>query len=229
MVLGKLIQNINRTNNFIYLTLSLLTLLIASSFAPLLHEKAMEYIIQSIILLTFIVCFASLQFDRKWTVFLSVLAIFAVTVIAIKHIFHIEELSMVMLALTFVFFFGTFKSSAKQIFNTGPVDTNKLVGSVALFLLLGLMWTIAYLILLDIDPTSFNGLDALSYEENFSDSAYFSFVTLTTLGYGDISPATRIAKTLVYLESIVGVFYIAVVVSSLVSSNLEQKNHRADQ
>ncbi|MEL4387448.1 ion channel [Shewanella xiamenensis] len=48
-------------------------------------------------------------------------------------------------------------------------------------------------------------------------------IGITTLGYGDISPVTPIAKTLVYLESIVGVFYMAVVVSSLVSSNLERR------
>lgn len=58
--------------------------------------------------------------------------------------------------------------------------------------------------------------------ENFSDAAYFSFVTLTTLGYGDILPITPIAKVFAYLEAIIGVFYMAIVVSSLVSSSREQ-------
>lgn len=128
-----------------------------------------------------------------------------------------------MLALTFVFFYGTFQSLVRQILFTGQIDTNKLIGSLALFLLLGLMWAVAYLFLLELDPQAFNGLQAIKWEDNFSNSAYFSFVTLTTLGYGDISPVTPIAKTLVYLESIVGVFYMAVVVSSLVSSKLERK------
>ncbi|WP_254662444.1 potassium channel family protein, partial [Vibrio parahaemolyticus] len=66
----------------------------------------------------------------------------------------------------------------------------------------------------------------IPWEDNFSNSAYFSFVTLTTLGYGDISLVTPIAKTLVYLESVVGVFYMAVVVSSLVSSNLGRNTAR---
>ena len=47
---------------------------------------------------------------------------------------------------------------------------------------------------------------------------YFSFVTLTTLGYGDISPATPIAEVLVILEAVTGMFYFAIVVASLIGA-----------
>ena len=50
-----------------------------------------------------------------------------------------------------------------------------------------------------------------------------SFVTLTTLGYGDISPNTPFAQVAVYMEAIAGVFYMAIVVASLVSAGLAQK------
>lgn len=107
--------------------------------------------------------------------------------IVIKTVFNIREMNVVMLALTFAFFFGTFKSIARQILFTGHVNSNKVIGSVALFLLLGLMWAIAYLILLEFSPEAFTGMEAISWGQNFSNAAYFSFVTLTTLGYGDIS------------------------------------------
>lgn len=149
-----------------------------------------------------------------------------IAAIAAKHLFHIKEMSILMLSLTFVFFYGTFQSLVRKILFSGQIDTNKLIGSVALFLLLGLMWAVAYLLLLEVDPLAFRGLEAIPWEDNFSNSAYFSFVTLTTLGYGDISLVTPIAKTLVYLESVVGVFYMAVVVSSLVSSNLGRNTAR---
>ncbi len=61
-------------------------------------------------------------------------------------------------------------------------------------LLLGLMWAIAYLMLLHVFPDSFHGLKPGPWHENFSDAAYFSFVTLTTLGYGDILPVTPLAR-----------------------------------
>jgi voltage-gated potassium channel Kch len=52
---------------------------------------------------------------------------------------------------------------------------------------------------------------------------YFSFVTLTTLGYGDISPVTPIAKVLVILEAVVGMFYIAIIVASLIGAVRDKK------
>ena len=66
-------------------------------------------------------------------------------------------------------------------------------------------------------------MEAISWGQNFSNAAYFSFVTLTTLGYGDISPLTPLAQVVVYLEAITGVFYMAIVVSSLVSSNIDHQ------
>ena len=101
------------------------------------------------------------------------------------------------------------------------VTTNMIVGSVVLYLLLGLIWTIIYLILLISYPDSFNNVPTLEWRENFSQMSYFSFVTLTTLGYGDISPKNSIAQFFVYIEAIVGVFYMAIIVSSLVSARLQ--------
>ncbi|KLV00182.1 potassium channel family protein [Photobacterium aphoticum] len=226
MKINKVLKSINRTNNFIYLTLALVTLLISASLIQVLQGHIIAYLLQSIIVFTFIVCFMSLHCDRKGGHFLLGIVVVWLGAAAIKHALYINNMDVFMLALIFVFFFSLFKALVKQILFSGEIDTNKLVGSMALFLLLGLMWAIAYLIVLEFDPTSFSGLQAMAWEENFSNSAYFSFVTLTTLGYGDISPVTPIAKTLVYLESIVGIFYMAVVVSSLVSSNFERRAHK---
>lgn len=223
MVIGKKLKNINEENNFFYLTLSLIILLISGASSQVADEGAMEHILQAFTIITFIVCFASLRFDKVWSRLLYTLFGIWVIVIVIKTIFHIQEMNVVMLALTFAFFFGTFKSIARQILFTGHVNSNKVIGSVALFLLLGLMWAIAYLILIEFSPQAFTGMEAISWGQNFSNAAYFSFVTLTTLGYGDISPLTPLAQVIVYLEAITGVFYMAIVVSSLVSSNIDHQ------
>ncbi|CAE6948214.1 potassium channel family protein [Vibrio alginolyticus] len=223
MSIGIKLKNINEENNFFYLTLALIVLLIGGALAKAIDEVAIELILQLFTIITFIVCFASLRFDKTWSRFLYTLAGVWVFAIVIKAIFHIQEMNVVTLALTFAFFFGTFKSIARQILFTGHINSNKVIGSVALFLLLGLMWAIAYLILLEFSPQSFTGMEAISWGENFSNAAYFSFVTLTTLGYGDISPLTPLAQVIVYLEAITGVFYMAIVVSSLVSSNIDNQ------
>jgi hypothetical protein len=93
------------------------------------------------------------------------------------------------------------------------------VGSIALFLVMGLGWAAIYLLLINFNPTAINGIEhSDKWGSNFSVVTYFSFVTLTTLGYGDYSPNSPLAEVAVYLQAITGVFYMAVVVSSLVSA-----------
>ncbi|KJG16362.1 potassium channel family protein [Photobacterium angustum] len=218
-MLQKKIEQINSQNNFFFLTIALISLLISASLEKVIPHGFVQYALEAFTVITFVVCLLSLRFDRSWFRFLtSLVGIWIMAMIA-RILLGIEEIEIIMLSLMFVFFFGTFKSIMRQILFTGSINTNKIIGSMALFLLLGLMWAIAYLILIRVFPDSIHGINSGPWHENFSDAAYFSFVTLTTLGYGDILPVTPIAKVFAYLEAIVGVFYMAIVVSSLVSSS----------
>jgi hypothetical protein len=69
-------------------------------------------------------------------------------------------------------------------------------------------------------PGACNGLEQAPWYENFSAVAYYSYVTLTTPGYGDISPVVPIARFLVYMEAIAGVFYMAILLASLIGIGL---------
>lgn len=106
--------------------------------------------------------------------------------------------------------------AAKQVLFSGPIDGNKIVGAICIYLLMGLIWALLYLFIAQTIPDAFNGLEQLVWYDNFADGHYFSFVTLTTLGYGDISPIVPIARFLVYMEAIVGVFYLTILVASLI-------------
>jgi hypothetical protein len=123
--------------------------------------------------------------------------------------------------LSMLIFLGLSSVAAlRQVVAPGPVDLNRIVGAVCVFLMLGVIWAVLYYVLETAVPGSFSGLD--SYNEGlwFWRLIYFSFVTLSTLGYGDITPANAFSESLAYLEAIVGQFYIAVVVASLVGSYL---------
>jgi voltage-gated potassium channel len=78
------------------------------------------------------------------------------------------------------------------------------------------------LLILEIFPNAFNGLEEQIWLTNLFNAMYFSFITLTTVGYGDISPALPIAQFFVFMESIIGSFYLAIMVASLVSIRLTQ-------
>lgn len=101
------------------------------------------------------------------------------------------------------------------ILRAGVVDTNVLCAGLSGYLLLGYVWTPIYLAISRWNAAAFTmppgaPMDAFS-------ALYFSFITLSTVGYGDIAPASRSARMLAAMEAIVGLFYVAVLISRLVA------------
>ena len=103
----------------------------------------------------------------------------------------------------------------------GPnVDANRIAGAVCVYILLGYVWSVLYLLVALAASDAFAGVDAGNIPDLSSQLTYFSFVTLTTLGYGDISPLTPIAQSLTYLEAIIGQLYVAILIAGLVGAHL---------
>jgi len=213
---------ISTENNFNYLFFALITLLFSTALLGVLQQEWAKTMVDVIILGVFVVGTYSVRTERSWiwvvgSMFTILLGIFFL------HEFLPETLATALhLTIILLFFVGSFLLSYKQILLVGSVNRNIMIGSVVLYLLLGLIWTFIYLLLLLLFPDAFNGLEPLAWQDNFSRVAYYSFVTLTTLGYGDISPKNSIAEFFVYLQTIVGVFYMAIIVSTLVSFRLAQ-------
>jgi hypothetical protein len=112
---------------------------------------------------------------------------------------------------------------ADQVLLTGSVDLNTVVGSIALYLLIGQVFAIVYTILLGYSPTALSGIVPGPWYHLLSQANYFSLVTLATTGYGDIHPQAPVAQAIAAIESVIGVFYMALVVASLVGAFLGRR------
>lgn len=123
----------------------------------------------------------------------------------------------------FVFLLLATFNAMRQVAVGNEINPNRIVGAICIYLLLGVMWSIAYSALEYLQPGSFKGLTELATPTWNPDWIYFSFVTITTLGYGDITPLTQTARSLSFAEAIVGQFYIAVLVAGLVSAYISAK------
>jgi len=108
----------------------------------------------------------------------------------------------------------------KKAFSPGPVDRERLGAALGLYMLLGLIFALLYTVIAELRPGSIHFAVARPAEfvaRPLADMVYYSFVTLATLGYGDIVPLSPSARGLAILEAVVGQIYLVVVVARLVS------------
>lgn len=130
-----------------------------------------------------------------------------------------QILKLITLADVFIFFVISIALGVRHLFDEGPITLNRLMGGICIYILLGMCWSIVYMYLIWWQPDAFAGA-VLDTPDNpvFWDMIYFSFVTLTTLGYGDITPAEPVARALAYTEAVVGQLYIAILIGTLVGN-----------
>jgi hypothetical protein len=116
---------------------------------------------------------------------------------------------------------------ARALFAPGPVTLHRVIGAVVLYLTLALAFATMYRVVLDAIPNALQGIELGGDEvQTFSSMVYFSLVTLTSTGYGDILPIHPVARSLANLESIVGQLYPATLIAALVTQRLDWRHHR---
>jgi hypothetical protein len=123
-------------------------------------------------------------------------------------------------SLGILFFSITIATILSHLFKEDEVTSDLINGGICGYLLIGMMWAFVFSVLESLQPGSF--LMADSHDKSIKDFLYFSFVTLTTLGYGDITPLSDQARSLVMLEAIVGQIYITVFIARLVGLHISQ-------
>jgi len=109
------------------------------------------------------------------------------------------------------------------IFRSEGVNLEIIYAAILLYLLAALLWAFVYTFLELVDPASFN-IDLSRPQGYFHVFQYFSFVTITTLGYGDITPVTEVAKAITVLEAVAGQLYLVVAVAWLVGMYVSKKS-----
>jgi len=214
---------LNEDNHFIYLAVSLLILLLVSPIANSLPEGFAYWVLKGTVAATIIVCYLSMNFGKRWRIFSGALVLFMISSSVLREYGNLGPATLLDLAVMLVFFVSVAYSAGKRVLLLGEVDINKIIGAFTIYLLLGLIWSTLYLFVLEISPTAFNGIEYANWADNFSTTTYFSYVTLTTLGYGDISPAEPLSRVLVFLEAMAGTFYMAVVIASLIGSHVNRR------
>ena len=111
----------------------------------------------------------------------------------------------------------------QDILSSPEVTPDVIRGGTCVYLLIGVVWALLYGILTSIDPNALSE-SILVEEESFGSIMYFSYTTLTGLGYGDILPLSPLARMLTNLEAVVGQLYPSIFIAILIGGYMSQKS-----
>ena len=194
----------------------LLALILLFALTPFIEDLPNGDLVESGLMT--LVLIASLRVVGRNPRILMMAALLVVPAIAGKWLNHVFPGSVspyyfLVFGLAFVAF--AVAVILRLLLRTRQVDTDLLCAGIVVYLLLGLLWSLAYVLLAQLAPGSFSFALAGSHMDGFN-AFYFSFGTLSTVGFGDITPITKVARTLAVMEAVMGTFYLAILISRLV-------------
>jgi len=112
----------------------------------------------------------------------------------------------------------------RKILHSKQAGFDEVIGAFNLYIWIATIYACLYTVISKINPQAFllhdvltKGIDIAAMRRNFNELYYFSFVTQTTLGYGDIVPVSHIARSLAISQAIIGQFYVAVVLTYILN------------
>ena len=203
---------------FLFLLIYLLVLIAIQPFDEAIGELGLLLdIIISVILVSAIYAVSQ---KRRNTVIGILLAVPLLITIWTKQFLKIEWLQIPETIIGIAFFGFIITLILKFIFNEDEIKGDLIAGAAAVYLLLAIAWAYAYRAIGVIQPGSFAIADTQNITQSLS--LYYSFVTITTLGYGDIFPVTTAAKSCAILEAVVGQLYLVITIAWLVGVHVSQ-------
>ena len=211
----------SRENNFSWLLGALVLILFCSALVNQLQLSGARVLINISLIVTVILVVWSMETSRdSWFKLKVGVGVLLLGLMLLDSAYNFVELAPFQLLGMFVFFTITIQIAWGQVMFTGNVSRNSILGAICIYFLIGLWFTFAYMIVEYFFPNSFRGLDSEFWQQDLGAFSFYSMVTLTTLGYGDITPLAPMARFLAYMQAVVGVFYTTVLVASLIGLRL---------
>ena len=226
----KITHSINQLllNNRLLLLLAILLFLLM--IFPFVHELYAGYIfvLEWSVSFLLIAGIYVVSAEKRTLIVAILIATLVLTIMWFNHFLQNSELQLSGLILEIVFFIVTTLTIISHVLEYKKVTADKIYGAICGYLLIGITWALIYSAIETARPGSFifnNGIDVInhelfSYRFHFSYFMYYSFVTLSTLGYGDIAPLNTPARVFSSLEAIMGQLYVAVLIARLVGLHI---------
>ena len=159
-------------------------------------------------------------FKQRWLHgFAIVLAVVILALTWVEEIRPGVTLTILNAGLSLIYLGFLLAAVGVQVFGEGPVTGHRIRGAIVVYLLLGGIWALLYQVVALAIPQAFRLPEGQAGDPDALQRllTYFSFITLTTTGYGDITPVNPVARLLTMFEALVGQLYPAIILARLVS------------
>ena len=210
-----------RDARFLVLLILILFLLVLT---PFLDEFIQTRILMDVFLTAifiFIIC--TIRLKRSQAIIASVLVLPLIVATWSTYFVEIRTFSLFSRIFGALFFAYAAINILRIVLKSEKVTRETIFAAIVAYLLIALMWAFLYMILERVSPGSFSFPDWGGRGETMQ-FEYLSFVTITTLGYGDITPVTDKASALVIIEAVVGQIYLVVLVAWLVGMHVSRRS-----
>lgn len=209
-------------NRYTYLFLSILAIFVIHPLSP------DEHVILSIFFMLMMLAVLWTLDMKKWMLitFLCLAVIsFASSILSIVHTTTQNpkldfDLLLADIITYIIFLFGAVVVLLFNIFSEKKITKRTILGGISVYFLMGIFWAFCYQLVFVINPKAF--MFTFDKDPFYFDFLFFSFTTLTTLGYGDILPISYHARSLAMLESTLGPIFLAVFIARLVGLHISQ-------
>jgi len=215
---------------FTILLMALLALLVIPTFLP--RTTMATDILNAV--LSIVAIGAAFDVSRHratllFVAFMAVATLLARAAILIRPDVSVGEVASEIFGI--ILFSLALRGVAQEVFGSKTVTKGTLKGAVCIYILMGVIWAIFYSLVETAHPGSFSYPDVASRSVKAGEPSppgffYYSFVTLTTLGYGDITPRAGFSRTLSWLEALAGQLFVAITLAQLVAIHVSE-NSRA--
>jgi hypothetical protein len=209
-------------NRYTYLFAAILAIFISQ---PLLRPD--NVLISLFFMLMMLAVLWTLELKKWFFKLFLILAFisFLISILNVSNIFlktgnYVLILDIADIVTYIIFLFISIIVLLEKVFSERKVTMSTILGGISIYLLMGIFWAFCYQLVNIFNPDSilFNSFEGIKY----LDFMFFSFTTLTTLGYGDIVPVSYGARNLAIIESTLGPIFLAVFIARLVGLHISQ-------
>lgn len=201
----------------------LISLVFTFAINPFLEGKVIASQLLNVFLVILLVFSVMIVSDTKTSFVIAIfLGVPMLVSNATAFLYTKEEYSILVASSSALFFTYVILMLLRKIFTVGVIDINIILGAVCVYFLIGVVWALLYNLVDASVPGSYSVVDKQVSSLDMDEFVYFSMVTLTTLGYGDIIPVSAPAKSLAAMEALVGQIYLTVIIARLIGLHMQQ-------